>query len=674
MFNAFHRSSALLALVPFAALSQATPDPKPAADPIRKIESLTVTASPLDRTESEMAQPATVLSEEELRRKRAASIGDTLGSELGVHSSAFGAGSGRPIIRGLEGARVRVLENGIGTMDASSVSPDHMVTTESLKARQIEVLRGPASLLYGSGAIGGVVNVVSDLVPEALPERPKGNVEARYSSGDRGRTGAFNLDGPMGEIAWHLDAFARRTRDYRIPGRAVRGEPDSPTGRLPNSDVDSRGLGVGASWIGPRGYLGAGIETLANDYGIPTGEGVRIDLERTRGEIAGEWHDPLQGVQRLKMRIAANDYEHREIEPSGEVGTTFTNRAGESRFELAHAAWAGIKGTIGMQFQSGRIAAIGEEAIIPRTRTSAASAFIVEEKKWDAWTVDAGVRFERESRRPEGDLPHRRFSLVSPALGIVRQLGGGHALSLNVTQAQRAPATEELYSLGAHHATATFDIGNPGLRKEISRNIDLGIGKSTGTSRWKLNLFHNRIRDYVFAASEDIDGDGEADRVDEEGTLDPDGEFLVQRFTQARATFRGVEVEWSLRSQDGRLGTRIFGDVVRARLRDGANLPRIAPARVGAEADSRFGPWSLSLSAIHAFAQKRTAPLETPTPGYTRVDGEVTWTLASGRGRTIFFLQARNLLDREIRLHTSHLKELAPQMGRSFTAGVRGEF
>jgi iron complex outermembrane receptor protein len=256
----------------------------------------------------------------------------------------------------------------------------------------------------------------------------------------------------------------------------------------------------------------------------------------------------------------------------------------------------------------------------------------------------------------------------------VRRLGREHAVSLSVTRAQRAPATEELYSFGAHHATASFDIGDPALAKEVSRNVDLAFRKTHGALRWKVNLFHNRIRDYVFAASQDADADGIADRVDEEGELDPEGEFLVQRFTQGRATFRGIEAEASYRFPDG-TGLRLFADTVRARLSDGTSLPRMAPARIGAEVESRRGPWSAALRVLRAMPQKRTAPLETPTAGYTRLDGEVAWNVATGEGRrVIVFVQGRNLLDREMRLHTSHLKDVAPQIGRSFTLGVRGEF
>lgn len=631
---------------------------------VKKLEQVTVTASPLGRADTELAQPVTVLSEDDLRRKRAGSLGDTLSQELGVQSSAFGAGAGRPIVRGLDGPRIRVLENGIGTLDASTVSPDHAVTTESLNAEQIEILRGPASLLYGSGAIGGVVNVVSKLVPRERPVGFPGAVELRAGSANRERTAAANLEGGAGDFALHLDAFRRKTRDY-----------DTPVGTLANSAVDAKGAGIGGSWVGSRGYLGLGVQRLENLYGVPTGEGVTIDLAQTRVEAAGELTQPLPGFAKLKFRVGHSDYHHVEIEGDGTPATRFENRGSEGRIELAHDAIGGVKGTLGAQLQDREQAAIGEEAILPRTRSRSAAVFLVEQYEQGPWTFDAGIRFERETRRPEGDLPARDFSIATPAVGLVWKLSEDLRLGISATQAARAPSAEELYTFGAHHATATFELGDANLRKEVSRNVDVTLRKVTGNSRWKVNVFANRFSDFIHTVGVDADGDGIADRVDAGGTPDAAGEFLVQRYMQAGARFRGIEAEWTWKPEGSPATLRVFGDVVRAKLADGANLPRISPARLGFDAGLRSGPWSGNLTVIRAFPQNRTAPLETPTPGYTRMDAEVAWRLDSGdRSAITLFLQGSNLLDRDIRLHTSYLKEVAPAMGRSFTLGLRGEF
>ena len=394
-------------------------------------------------------------------------------------------------------------------------------------------------------------------------------------------------------------------------------------------------------------------------------------MKQNRHEAAGEMSDPLPGFSRLRWRIGHNDYAHDEIEPSGELGTRFENEATEARMELRHGGW--LAGTVGAQLQRRSLSALGEEAILPRTRGKAAALFVVEEKDFGRFSVDAGLRVEIESRRPDLGLPDRDFTLTTPALGLVFKRGADYRFAISATQAQRAPSAEELYSHGAHHATATFDIGDPSLRKEVSRNIDITLRKVSGEHRWKVNVYANRIRDYIFAASVDSDGDGLADRIDDEGALDAEGEFLVQRYEHADARFRGVEAEWSYRPGHGRYGVRFFGDMTRGRLARGGNLPRISPARLGINADFTSGPMTASFTAIHAFEQKRLAELETSTPAYTRVDAEIAWRVEGTRVVTLY-LQGTNLLDEEIRLHTSYLKNVAPQMGRSFAAGIRAEF
>ena len=663
---AFHPSTSA-----FAQSSADTPKP---ADKVEKLDEVVVTATPLGKREVDLAQPASVLAGDELRRRRAASLGDTLATEPGVHSSAFGPGAGRPIIRGLDGPRIRVLENGVGTLDVSTLSPDHAVTTEPLFAHRVEVLRGPASLLYGSGAVGGVVNVVSNLVPDAVPESPTGSAELRAGSADRERSVAAELTGGAGPFALHVEGFSRDTKDYRFPGRAVRDDPDSAAGRLPGSFIDSKGGGIGASWTGPRGYAGFGASRLESDYGIPSGEGVSIALRQTRWQGAADLANPLPGFTQARLRAGGSDYEHREIEESGEVGTTFATRAKEGRLELVHAPWKDGKGVLGFQASDRDFSARGEEVVVPRTRTRATAVFLVEERTWGDWTLDAGARWEREDHRPEGDPPRRSFNLGTVSGGAVWAFAPGHRLALYATRAERAPAAEELYSNGPHHATESFEVGDAALRKEVSRHVDLSLRKADGALRWKVGVFASRVRDYVYAASVDEDGDGIADRVDDEGQPEPDGELLLQRFAQAAARFHGVEAEAKWRAPGSPWEWRLFADRVRARLSDGGHLPRISPDRVGGSVAWSSGPAIAWLSVIRVRAQDRLAALETATPGYTRVDGELAWRIGGVRPGLTVFVQGANLLDREARVHTSYLKDLAPLRGRSVSVGLRGEF
>ncbi len=666
-------SAAIFSFSAAAEAQQSNTETAPASK-IQKAEKITVKATLLDAPVTELAQPATVLGEEDLRRKRAASLGDTLSHELGVQSSAFGPGAGRPIIRGLDGPRIRVLENGVGTLDVSTISPDHMVTTESSHAEQIEILRGPASLLYGSGAIGGVVNVVSNLIPAVAQTMLTGNLELRTASATQEKTAAVNLAGGNGSMAWHLDGFKRKTANYKIPGRVNPDDSDSPSGKLPDSYVDAQGTGAGISWTGAGGYLGAGVSSLRNHYGIPSGEGTHIALRQTRYETAGEAVQPFSNVERIKFRLAHNDYQHAEIESSGEVGTTFKNKGTETRLEVQHLPIAGFKGAFGLQLQDQDFAALGEEAIIPPTQSRARALFVVEQKEIGNWTLNGGVRFERESRRPESDLPSRNFSLGTISTGLVWKFLPEHNFSVNFTQAQRAPSVEELYSHGAHHATATFDMGDPALGKEASRNVDLTLRKTSGALKWKINVFANRMKNYVFAKSIDSNGDGMADRLDDEGALTPDGEFLVQQFSHADAHFRGYEAELVYQPEKAGAALRVFTDRVQGRLVQGGNLPRISPPRFGVEWGYARGPWSHNLTVMRVQKQNRVAELETPTPGYTKVNAEISYLWNAPGASYLLFLQGNNLLDRDIRVHTSYLKHTAPQSGRSLNLGLRVTF
>jgi iron complex outermembrane receptor protein len=644
--------------------------------PIKKLETITVTASPLAASEETMAQPSQVMGGEELRRKRASSIGDTLAQEPGVQSSSFGAGAGRPVIRGFDAARVQVLENGIGSLDVSTISPDHAVTVEPLRAQQIEILRGPATLLYGGGAIGGVVNVVTDAIPRERLDAPTGAAEVKGGSANRLRDGGFDISAPASDsFVLHADAYKRRTKDYDIPGAARRDDPESPVGTLPDSAVDSKGGSVGGSWVGDRGFLGASVSTFRSDYGIPSGEGSSISLKQQREDISGELNNPFPGFTKAKIRAAFNDYEHREITADGETATTFRTKAWESRLELVHLPWSGFEGALGVHVQDRDFSALGEEAVVPRTKSSSVAGFIVEKRNWDAFGIEAGMRVESEKRDPEGDLPSRSYSPTSVSLGGVWKFRPDLDLHVSATRSQRAPGIEELYINGAHEATASFEVGNPNLVPETAQTLDVTLHQSGGPLTWKATLFVSRIRNYIYATSVDANGDGIADRVDRQGMLQPGGEFLLQNFTQLEALFRGYEAEIRYRPESHAWSVRLFTDGVRGTLDGAGSVPRLSPSRVGLDLEGRLGRWNGTLTVVHAQSLKHPAELETPTSGYTRVDAEIAYEVPMDKGRNLtLFLQGTNLSDAEIRFNTSYLKDVAPAMGRSFQGGLRYTF
>jgi iron complex outermembrane receptor protein len=636
-----------------------------AADPEPELDAIVVRASPFNgHGDLEMAQPATVLRGERLQRRQATTLGDTLSSEPGVQSSSFGAGAGRPIIRGFDGPRVRVMDGGMGTLDASTLSPDHQATGEPVTARQIEVLRGPATLLYGSGAIGGVVNVVTNRIPESRQEGLYGNLEARGASGTRENTGSILLDGGKGDFAWHLDGYKRKTGDYAIPG-----------GRRANSFTDSDGFAFGGSLVGDRGYLGASYQQLNSLYGIPTPDASRIDMRQHRVDVAGELFDPLPGFTRLRVKLRDSNYRHTELEATGSAGTVFRNTGTENRAELTHAPLLGWTGVLGMQLEDKTLSAQGAESILPVTRNRARGLFLVEDASWRDFHFELGARGGRETRNPEGANPSRSFTLGSASAGAVWNFTRGYALALNATSAERAPAAEELYSNGAHVATATFELGDATLRPERSRNLDFGLRKTTGAWRGKAGVYFNRVKNYIYARNADTNGDGVADRVDDTGALVANGPFQLINYAQADARFRGVEAELSYRASPSGFGMRLFGDRAEGRLAGAGNLPRMSPARLGLEADYKEGAWTTYGSLLRVFRQDRVAALESATRGYTRLDAGVEYTIKSSeRVTTMLYLRGNNLLDQDMRAHTSFIKDFAPMPGRSLVAGLRANF
>jgi iron complex outermembrane receptor protein len=638
------------------------------------LPTVVVRAAPFSATENaQILTPAKVLSGNELRDKLGTSLGDTLSHELGVSASSFGAGASRPIIRGLEGPRVKILQNGMNVSDVSSLSNDHAVATEASSARQVEILRGPAALLYGSGAIGGLVNVVNDRIPTELPPKATGEAELRLSSVDKGKNLSFSTDGAAGSIGLHLDGHARDTGDYRIPGFAALNNPNSASGTLPSSFTRSNSLGFGASHIADWGHIGASVGTFNDHYGIPTAEKSFIDLSQTRFDVDGLIKQPATGFESFQFKLGATDYKHTEKTQNGMPVTDFLNRAVESRWELTHKPLAGWRGSFGLQTEHGKFSALSAETgrpdTIPTTKSSSVAGFIVEERDFGPLRASAGLRLESVKRSPEGGgLPERSFDLASYSLGGLWTFTPGYGAGATYSVAQRAPTTEELYSRGPHEATSTFDIGDATLRKETSHNIELTLQKTEGPVRWKTNLFQNRVKNFVFGS---IDGT----LVDAEGNIDPAGDFRRRAWSHADATIRGAEVEVSYNLRGEGLSLRGFADTSRGKLDNAGNLPLQPAARFGVDAGYKQGQWRTGIALLHAQKQERLATFETTaTPSYTQLDANLSYTQRVGATQLTWFAIAKNLLNQDIRLSTSILKDVAPQPGRNLIVGIRTTF
>jgi iron complex outermembrane receptor protein len=639
-----------------------------------KPEEVIVTSTALRENPLEVAQPTEVVAGDDLRRQIATSIGETLSKELGVSSTYFGPTASRPVVRGLGGDRVQVLQDGLASLDVSSLSADHAVTLESVVSQQIEIIKGPAALLYGSGAAGGLVNIVSNRVPMELPQKPiTGAVELRGDSAAEERTGALSIDGGAGILALHLDYFDRETDDVEIPGFAQSDplrralidageEPDGVRGHIPNTASDTKGGAFGASLIGDAARGGLSWSRYETTYGIPGEEEAFIDMKQDRYDAKAQI-DFDGPIQTLRFNGSYNDYTHTEFEAPGEPGTIFNQDAYELRVAADHQIGDGWRGTVGLQYVDIDFEALGDEAFVPRSKTKASSVFAFEERHFERWTVELGARTEQQKIDvdPTADLPNFDETAISLSAGTVWKFAEDHALALNVTRTQRNPQAAELYANGPHIAAQRFVIGDPNLDQETAVTADVSLRRSGEGIQWTLNAYYNDYSDFIY----------EAPTADIEDDLPV---FLVQ---QDGAKFHGFEAEMTMplvRQGEQSLDLHLSSDYVRGELDRGGDLPQIPPLRFGVGLHYDLDQLHLGLQGYYYDKQDRIADNELPTDSFTLVDADASYRLPVGSTSLLLFLRASNLLDEDARQHASPLKDIAPLPGRSFHLGARAEF
>lgn len=654
-----------------------------------------VTGNLLKSESFELAPAVSTLSGRELSLRRESTLGDTVNALPGVAATAFGPNASRPIIRGLDGDRIRVLEDGVGATDASSVSFDHATTVDPLLVDRIEVLRGPAALLYGGNAIGGVVNAIDHRIPTEGGSGFGGRAEARYGGAATERSGAALIDFATDRFAFHADAFARRSEDLRIPGPALSarlrerveaGEAEvseatlHADGRLPNSAAEASGGALGASLVGDWGHLGIGWSQYATNYGVVAEPEVTIDMESTRLDLSGEWTRKIGFIEGVKAKVRQTDYRHTELD-AGEPATRFANKGWESRVEARHARLGNVQGAFGLQASDHEFSALGDEAFVPATQTRSLAGFVFEELTLGTVKLSGGLRFERNEIESAGGerfdpADSRSFSLGSGALGAVWSFSPGWALAANFTHSDRAPTFYELYADGPHAATGAYEVGDRGIGKEHSNAAELFLRFKGDAASFSVGGFVTRFGNYIA-----LGATGRMRGAD--GTLDPGPGYPEEvlpeyAYFQAPARFVGLEAEGSMKLAEGAAGRfdlSLRGDLVRATRRDtGEHLPRITPARLGAALDWQYAGWSARLDLQHAFEQTRTAPDELPTEAYTLVNAAVSVRLPAAGATWDAWLKASNLTDAEARAHTSFLKDVAPMGGRALLAGLRASF
>lgn len=679
MLKAFALKPVLLALTAVYAHSTIAAEPDTAID----LPVVAVTGNPLGVSSDELVVPVSVLGGRELSLRREGTLGETLNGIPGVTATQFGPNASRPVIRGLDGERVRIMQNGVGVIDASSLSFDHAVGMDPLIIEQIDVVRGPAALLYGGSAMGGVVNAIDHRIPKEQLDGVTGRAEARFGGPDSTRNGAAVIDVGNGKFAIHADAYTRKTSDLDIPGFAVSsrknrvdGTARDNRGKLVNSASDGDGGALGAALTFDNGYIGLSYATMNNTYGVVAEEDVTIDMKSDRWDLATEFTGLGTFINRVKVRMAHTDYEHRELEGS-DVGTTFKNRGLEGSFEVGHAKFGNLSGVLGYQFSNTNFEALGEEAFVPSVNTQNHALYLYEELGISEHKITFGGRLghgqvDSKDSANFGAGQRSSFNPNSFAFGGLYKLNDNWSVTSNLSHSERAPSYFELYANGAHVATGQFEVGSTGLDKERSNGIDAQLRWKDARNSLSLGAYYTRFSNFIglFAAGAgnqlanlDLDSDG-----NEDGSGLP-----IAQFVAVPATFKGLEAEGKFGLTDN-LDITVRGDYVHAKdKRNNDYLPRISPLRLGAGLQYRLNGFSARLDVLRAFKQNNTADNELDTDGYTNVTAMLAYKLPT-KLNVELFAKANNLLNDEIREHASFLKDIAPAGERSLLVGARADF
>lgn len=689
-----------------------------------------ITANPFVERKAELVVPASELSGEALRRSAESSLGATLSGEPGVHSTYYGPGAGRPIIRGFDGDRIRILNQGTDTFDVSQTSPDHGVSIEPLFADDIEVVRGPASLLYGNAAIGGVVNVIGKEMPRQRATVPfSGQAEAYYGSVSDEQTYGLALQGGQEGFAWSVGFLDRQSNDFEIPGFAEsyyqmeaeeheeeeheegeeheahedehHDEEEEVFGVLENSFVDTRSGYLGLGWFGEKGSFAISYSDYASDYGVPghshghhedepgheeeheegeenedergEEESVAIDLDQSRLSLRGELLKPSDFFESLELDFAFGDYRHVELE-GDEVGTVFERDGYELRLTGVHSPMGDFTGAFGLQAKVDDFSAVGEEAFIPSSKTSQYGIFVMERlnRDWGAW--EFGGRLESVEVDPvHPSLESRSYETLNGSAGFVRKLDERSAFSANLVFAERAPNATEIYAFGPHVGTQTFEIGKASVDEEFSTSLDLSYRLTAGTVTGEISAFYSDFTNYIYLQF--LDREAVEASYGELDTEDLD----VYRVTQADARFYGFEVDlrFHLMDETDRAShIDLIYDQTRATNESfNTDLPRIPTRRLGLRYEYEVGPWLFGAEGRWNDLSSHLGPNQLPTDSYTLWGADVRYRIRTSNAAIIdLFVVGANLGDEEARPNTSFLKDLAPMPGRSLRLGIRASF
>ncbi len=709
---------------------QPSPSASPAAttpDGTATAERVVVSGGAIESSETDKAQSVAILNENHLKLATTPTLGDTLSAQPGVSASGFTAGASRPVIRGQADNRIRVLNNGTEVFDVSNLSPDHAPSVSTLLSQSIEIVRGPATILYGSGAIGGVVNVADNLIPVEQPSEPiSGEADGRFDSVDLERSGAMALTiSPFKHWVFHGEGSWLRTDDRRIPGFALderiralltpaqKHNDDfggNPSGEVPNTFIKTKNFGFGGSYVWDKGYFGVSYSRFLSEYGVPDDPEVddpmvpparvHLDLRKDQYNARSSIVDPFPWFSVANLKFVYTDYKHDEID-NNTVGATFKTKGVDSRIELVHQPVGLFEGSIGSQIFYKKLSILGEEAFLQPSETLAVAGFVFEEVKLTPVRLQFGVRVENDwididSSDPDLTsltLPSQKsqdFVPVSGAAGAIYDFAEGWQVALNLSWSERAPTAEELFARGPHDATFQFIVGDPTLDVEINRSADLSLRKTAGVVTGFISGFYTNYDGFIdFSPTGDFE-DGlrvfvytpkKAEFFGGEARADI--HFLPLTLTTMSAPAEDsksvknviTKGENTTQKNPNDLYLRLQGDYVHAEDTDtGEPLPRITPWRCSASLNYESEHWTASIEGQRVNRQNRTAEFETSTPGYTFLNVSLGYKFQWGRTYNFLYVRGTNLTDEEARDHLSFLKEVLPLAGRGVTVGFRTTF
>lgn len=704
----------LLASIALASAAQAQDAPadsttSAAAAPIPQQRDVIVTAA-IPTSERDVLQGTSVVTGEELTRDLRPTIGETLARQPGVSATSFGPSASRPILRGLQGDRVRILTDGIGSIDVSNTSVDHAVVIDPLLADRVEILRGPAALLYGGSAVGGVVNVIDKRIPRSVPENGyRLDAIGNYGSAANERSGEAAADVALGQrFVVHVDGSYLKSDDleigkgYLLAPAARRAalsqvglpqDTDEPIdfaqtadlrNKIPNTAAETWTAGVGAALITDTGNLGVSYSHYDSLYGVPIRyatevgqeqEAPRLDVVQNRFDVRGEVETGGGLLDRIRVRAGYANYRHFELEEDGAIGTAFYNQGIEGRVEAVQAKSGAWSGASGAQVFDRRFNVVGDEAFLPKNETLQTGVFTVQQLDYGPLKIEGGARYEHTRLDAYGAADDFRFFKGKREYdGISGSLGASYALSdtirvgLNGSRTERAPSAEEIFANGPHAGTQAYELGNPDFRLEKSWGLEGTLHVHGDGFEIDASAYYTWFNDYISENQVGVDVcQAAADISGREVDLP------CFQYQQRDARYYGFEAQGS--ATVARFGTTainvdLLGDYVHANVTDFGPAPRIPPARVLGGVEARGERFTVRAEAEHDFAQGRIAPFETRTNDFTLVNASIAFRPFAS-DRTSILVSANNIFDELARRHSSFLKDFAPLAGRDIRVTLR---